>query len=510
VWRFLFLIPVYLFSTALPLVFSFGPNLEYEYALTSSWFALILIPLLGFLLPAKHLPVIEGRYAPPMAMEIVWIFLVSPIISFLPGTFLFATNQCECSQNGFLFWMAVQWYPAYILAHAVFHGILRGRVQQIAKKKMAIGLILVYLAMILYFLGILWFSPQKRLSHFLIGFIHGPIYDAYIAFDGGIMLTRVAHALLACVLLAGIWYRGQTKVIVTGILLIGAWIGTGMLAGQYPSAVNGFDYLTKLMPEKLEGDGFTLHYRNKPPKKVQDKADEPKAKIKKGPTVKTMRLYRDAAFHTNELRQILGEKDVPHVHIFVYPTSKAKKLWFGGGATDVADVSTPSIHITNNSWPHRTLRHELVHAMASGFAYHGLGFHPNMAFTEGVAEVLAPSDRDLSFDEGAAAILASKRLPNVEAIFSPAFWRYSGRRAYTVAGSLIGYIMSKHGFKAVKKLYSGEDWQSAVGESQQDTIRNWQRKSAQNLTKKRSLCSPRCSTATREFCGISARTPRLT
>ena len=33
-----------------------------------------------------------------------------------------------------------------------------------------------------------------------------------------------------------------------------------------------------------------------------------------------------------------------------------KKLWFGGGSTDVTDVYTPSVHVSLGSWPHPTLR----------------------------------------------------------------------------------------------------------------------------------------------------------
>src|SRR5690606_33355072 len=116
---------------------------------------------------------------------------------------------------------------------------------------------------------------------------------------------------------------------------------------------------------------------------------------------------------------------------------------------------TPSIHITADAWPHPTLRHELVHALASGFGYHGLGFHPNMAFTEGLAEALAPREQMISVHEGAASLIESGRLPAIEKLFSPAFWRESGGRAYTVAGSFIRHLIETRGMAEVKNLYAG-------------------------------------------------------
>ena len=34
------------------------------------------------------------------------------------------------------------------------------------------------------------------------------------------------------------------------------------------------------------------------------------------------------------------------IDIYAYPDARLKKLWFGGGATDVTDVVTPGVHIT--------------------------------------------------------------------------------------------------------------------------------------------------------------------
>jgi hypothetical protein len=471
VWRFVILVPAYLFATSIPLGFSFGTNLEYEYAVLCSWLTLLLIPTVAFLTPKKYLPLVGGQYAPPIAIETVWILFLSPLFNFFAGSYLYISGSCECSQNGYLFWMMVQWYPAHVLAHAIYHAILRGRCQNLPKKKLAIATPLIYLTVILVVLLILWLSPQKRIVSLFSGFLHGPIYDSYIVFDGGIMLARTAHLLLGILMLIVVWFQGQTALIVTGALTALLWIISGSLSGGYPSTVNGIDYLTKLMPGTLKGDGYTVHYRPKA-KKLSSESGT-KIKLATKPTVNMMRMYRDAGFHTSEISKMLGSGKLPHVDIFVYPNRKTKKLWFGGGSTDVADVYGPSIHITAGSWPHPTLRHELVHALTSDIAFYGLGFHPNMAFTEGFAEALAPRARAMSLDEGAASILRSKRLPSVDSLFSPTFWSHSGSRAYTTAGSLINFLIDQYGVDSVKNLYSGDSWESSIKLSQNEVVEKW-------------------------------------
>src|SRR5690606_24024804 len=150
--------------------------------------------------------------------------------------------------------------------------------------------------------------------------------------------------------------------------------------------------LDKLLSTTLKGDGFTLHYRKaeKPklatgvPVEGEAPAEETENEdVDARHKASVLRLFRDAEFHVTELKALLAEPALPHVDIYVYPNEDRKKLWFGGGATDVTDVRTPSIHITADGWPHPTLRHELVHALTSDIAFHGLGFHPNIAFTEG-------------------------------------------------------------------------------------------------------------------------------
>ena len=206
-----------------------------------------------------------------------------------------------------------------------------------------------------------------------------------------------------------------------------------------------------------QGAGYELYYPLKDDAKHQEKVGS---------------LISQIDFHMNDLKAF-NTLEVP-VHVFAYESNLQKKLAFGGGSTDVTDVVTPSIHIKIESWPHSSLRHELVHALLSADAFYGLGFHPNIAFTEGIAVALAPSMTNLSLDQSVRSLLEQKKLGNMEHIFSPLFWLESSRRAYRAAGSFINYLIRQHGVQPIISLYNGENWEKLFPKSQQETIKEWQ------------------------------------
>ncbi len=460
-WRHLLLLGLYLSSTAIPLLTGIGRNLEYEYALLCAWAALLLLPLYAIMVPSRYLAG-EGKDATfDPAQQVFWVFVISPILALVPPVLMFTLKACPCSRTGFIFWMAYLWYPAWILAHALLHGFLAARSHSVKKSFVSLSHAVIIIVAIAFTSWTLWHEPQKRFLGLFAGFLHGPIYDEFIGMDDGLVLGRLAHFFTAAALLTLAWWQRKSYGLMAATTVLGVLALTcGTFSETYPSMSRTKKELERELSEKMSGSGFTLHF-------------VPNAAAK-SPDIKIERLYRDAAFHLSELGKILQGKDpLPHVEIYAYESDQQKKLWFGGGATDVTDVRTPSIHITLDSWPHPTLRHELVHALTSGFGFYGLGFHPNMAFTEGFAVALAPEPRTMTLDDGAASLIESKRLPEIQDLFSPLFWRVSGGRAYTVAGSFIRFLIDTKGVDGVKALYAGADWDKAFGSSRDDLIKSW-------------------------------------
>lgn len=440
-----------LLAGSLPLLLPIARNLEYEYA-TLTAFAIVFFLPLG----ASFANV---RYS---ARAFLAAILGTLLLAFLPGWLLYRFGLCPCVEQDFRFWWLLQVGPHFLLAVAAASFILEARRQGIRRSYFAFLVVLG--ALLLHLAWIIWASPQKRITHLLSGFIHGAIYDSGIFVDSGILWARGTHALIAAgfIFALGPWPRLLRAGGTTCSWIVAIY--TSFHASTFPSTTHGLEALNTQMPERMESQLFTLHYR---------KPDNPDV-------MKYIKsIFDSAEFHSKDIAEQLLAYET-HVEIYLYPSRREKKLWFGGDGTDITDVRTPSVHINIESWPHSTLRHELVHAMASSFAFYGLGFHPNMAFTEGLAVALAPSEDEVSLHGGASNILRSQRLPDPHALFSPLFWGESGRRAYTVAGSILKFLLDRFGIPKVKDLYAGESWSTVFGKDADPIVDDWMRYLQQN------------------------------
>lgn len=459
-WRYIWLFVSYLIITLVPLFLRIGQNLEYEYSLAVSILALLVLPVVGLIFPKRYIPVFGPQFRPPISFEIIWIFFFSPFVMLLPGMISYAAGYCECSKMGFYFWMLVQALPCWYLGHVFYYMILKIRHEGLNRKQALAVQVCIWSLVSLTIVGILWFLPQKRMVSVFIGFLHGPIYDEWLPVDNGIFFARLAHLFLALTLMGLVWFRRKRNFYLVVSSLSVLTVILFLVSSSYESVGNGTSVLNKNFDGQYKHGKLTFHY-------VKDGDEQDASEFVK-------RLFKDSVFHYEDLSSILGV-DKPEVDVYLYPDSEAKKLWFGGGATDVTDVVTPSIHITESGWPHPTLRHEMVHALSSYFAFYGLGFHPNMALTEGLAVALAPGEDDMTLDEASAALLKQDRLPELNNLFSFMFWKESGRRAYTVSGSIINFISREKGFRAVRDLYSGKSWEDSLGESKSETMNRWKK-----------------------------------
>jgi hypothetical protein len=434
---------IVLVSALLPLLMPLARNLEYEYATLVSYL-LLALPLLLYFVP---------RATAPTPLKALYQILISSILTFLPAFIMFRIGSCQCSETDFRFWWLVQIFPHLLVSHAAAWLMLKGRERK--TKWIVPTYFIVIIGLFLQMAWALWSMPQKRITHILTGFIHGAIYDNGINVDAGILWARGSHAFIALALMSLALYHRRLGRGLACLALVLA-IGTGWQAAQFPSTSHGIPALNELMPDTRSSKFFTLHYN--------------KAKTVTNPEL-IDQIFESAEFNAADIAKELLVYD-SHVELYIYPTRQDKKLWFGGDGTDITDVKTPSVHIIAESWPHGTLRHELVHAMASSFAFYGLGFHPNMAFTEGLAVALAPSEDDISIHAGAANILHSAQVDPIK-LFSPMFWGESGRRAYTVAGSLIKFLIDHYGIAKVKALYAGSSWQDTFGKETATVVADW-------------------------------------
>ena len=130
---------IYLVIGLTPLLTQVGRNLEYEYALLTTWLTLATLPLLGLRssrTTEESKPVISFVHPLPFSRSIplilAWIFLVPVIFTMGPGTLLLWSQLCLCSPAGFYFWMIILWYPTLILAQAAAFAMARLRTRGVA------------------------------------------------------------------------------------------------------------------------------------------------------------------------------------------------------------------------------------------------------------------------------------------------------------------------------------------------------------------------------------------
>lgn len=441
------------FSSLVPLLFPFAQNLEYEYtvlALISLYLCFFLTPFFftrGFSL--KIFEDLEKKKLSPFFQ----VILISPLVFLLVPFFMFQTKLCLCSEEHFFRWFSINVYPGVVLAHVFFLYVLKRTAFQKSRKKTLSLSLLFTVFFLLQSLLFFWIFPQKRQTHFLWGHLHGPIYDFVISLDAGAFLARGAHFFLGLALFA--WLLKRRRVFFLFLVPFSLLYGASFF---YPSTQLGSWALERNFETKFKGKGFDLFYNGK------------------NLDPKRMSLFKkEVAFHMQELTDLLDLGGQKPVKIFVYDTYKQKKLLFGASQTDVTDIFTPSIHLGSLEFPHSSLRHELVHALVAKEAPLGLGFHPNMALTEGIAVALAPERRVGTLHQGAAHLLHHRKIGDIKNLFSPYFWKYSGARAYTVSGSLIQFLIEKKGARYVKKMYGTFSLTEALGEDEDFLISEWKK-----------------------------------
>lgn len=424
-------------------------NLEYEYALVVSWLLAIGLPIVGCLIPQAMLPELEN-----VSLRQFLAVLFLPLISFVPGAVLFVVQVCPCGKYGFGLWMVLLALPACLLGLAGFFWVRKVFANRVMRWLVACSPLLPAAVGLMT----LWFLPQKRLINSVLGFLHGPIYDRWIALDWGVVLARSSHALAGITLMAmalGIVKLNSKRLKIALVAII------AMRVTAFFSDLGGHGVLAldRALPDKVLAPGVEVYYE----RQSEDDADLAKS------------LARDAAFHAAEIKDALSVKINDPIRIYAYRDVRRKKLLFGGGQTDITDVWTPSVHVELRASPHPTLRHELVHAVASFVSWHDLGFHPNMLITEGLAMALAPTEQSLDFDEVSAALIRSGRIESLEALFSPlGFWSESGFRSYQVAGSFMRWLQRKYGPESVRAIYRGQPIQESTGHGWNELMGQWQ------------------------------------
>jgi tetratricopeptide (TPR) repeat protein len=152
----------------------------------------------------------------------------------------------------------------------------------------------------------------------------------------------------------------------------------------------------------------------------------------------------------------------------------------GARRTLVAKIWLGEMHVLWPNYGHHWIGHELAHVFTEPFGAGPLdlsmqnGVGVNMGMVEEIATAADWPVRDLTPHEAAAAMQRLEMAPRIRDIVGASgFWTRSSRRAYTVVGSFIRYLIDEYGIETFKRAYGRGAFQRAYGTRVDELVAEW-------------------------------------
>ncbi len=302
------------------------------------------------------------------------------------------------------------------------------------------------------------------------GYWPGPIYDNALPIEGRLLFHQLATLTLAVAAVAAtsVGVRAVRRDRLLGPALA---LGLALLAGVAVRAAAvraGFAVsraeVTAALGGRRAGDRCVVIFpREKSPEDAE-------------------RLLRDCEFDAAQVARALEIADPPRATVYVYRSEEEKRRLVGAGATNFTKPWLAEIQITDWPLPHPVLRHELVHALAAGFASGPLrvparhGFFVSAGLVEGLAVAVDLPHGEWTLHESTRAMRDLGLLPALDGLLGPAgYFNAPPARAYTAAGSFLRYLLDRFGPAQVRALYAGGDFARAFGEPLSALEADWSR-----------------------------------
>lgn len=343
-----------------------------------------------------------------------------------------------------------------------------------SRGRAALAYALVVLASLLPTAWPILFGPQTFAFNHFLGYLPGPLYDEALTVRGAVYWFR-AETLLWAALGWGLVYaaldpaqarltrprltfgRGFFFAALAGLLAVlnarATATGTRMSEAQLREELGGV-----MTSEHFE----LIYYRGKPRLDLE-------------------RTMRDLEFRRRQLVAFFGEGPTERIRVFLYRTPDDKQRLVGAAQTHYAKPWQLALHVHEDEYPHRVLKHELAHLVSAPFGARPFAITarawvwPLMGIVEGVAVAADNPEGDLTLHEWAAAMRAQKLAPDLRRALSPSgFYTTSAARAYTAAGSFFRYLQESYGSERVRAVYASGDFALAYGRSLDELVGEWE------------------------------------
>ncbi len=193
------------------------------------------------------------------------------------------------------------------------------------------------------------------------------------------------------------------------------------------------------------------------------------------------RLLQECDFRVTQHATHLGIKPTKRVSVYFFRSADEKRALAGASETMFAKPWRHEAYLQLMSWPHPVLAHELAHVVAADvgrgpFRIAGKwnGLWPEPALIEGTAVALAWGASDgLTPHAWVKALSHLGKAPSYEEVFGASFLRQAPNQAYTVAGSILRYVLEHYGSQALRRWYTTADIAQAIGKTPAQLQAEW-------------------------------------
>ncbi len=387
-------------------------------------------------------------------------------------------------------WFGLQSYVLMPVLSAVLLsgvGVLCGLLAG-PRRRLSIALpYLVVLGSIALSLWRFYAAPPVFSYNPLVGYFPGNLYDEDLAFGAPFYFARLYQFAGVSALLALAAVRldvprlavrlrqprpasGRRRPLAAALLLAALTAALSMESGSLGFAIDEAE-LAKALPGRYETEHFVIHYPA-----GGDIARDIAA------------IAADHEFRLQQVVATLGVRPAGKITSFYFGDAEQKFRLMGARNVYMAKPWRHEIYLNHSSFPHQILRHEIAHVVAGAFGGpifavsargpFGLPLFFNVGLIEGIAVAADWPDhftRELTPHQSVKAMKQLDLAPPVEQVLSTGFLSLASARSYTVAGSLVRYLLDRHGAERLRTLYrTGGDFRRAYGRSQEVLLGEWQ------------------------------------
>jgi hypothetical protein len=434
----------------------------YELGMVGAWLGLALGPPLGQWAAGQE----RGRQDGSPAVAAVAAALASTALLtllLLVVALRAALGPCRALDGAAFF--PVLAFPSAWLAAALSTTLAwPGR-----RRLLAAGFSLALLGSLCWTLLEAWRGPAAFAFDHLLGLWPGPLYDEALRLDARVLLFRAQTVALAVLLAAAaeaVARRRAGRAVAPAVLAVAvalAALGGARVALRVKVLDGDREAIAAALGGRSVGAACTLVH----PAEL--------------PAPALAALAGECEFHAADLAAGLGLVAPPRLTVFVHRSDEEKRRHVGAAGTSFTKPWLGEIHLTQAASPHPVLRHELVHAVAAALRPGPLGVPARAGvlvqagLVEGLAVALELPRGSWTVHEWTAAMRDLGLAPDMAGQLGPAgFWTAAPARAYTAAGSLLAYLLERHGSAAVARLYRTGDFDAGFGRPLAALVADWQ------------------------------------